>query len=65
MIRLVAALAVLFFATIGALWVLEIVQPATAQDLLVKGGAVLVILAAAGLALGALAPRNKPEEGQE
>jgi hypothetical protein len=65
MLRLVAALAVLFLATMGALWVLDIVSPTTAQDLMTQGGAVLVILAAAGAALSALAPSSKPEAWKE
>lgn len=53
-LKIIAALAVLVLATLAALLVLKVIDQAAFQDVAVKVGLLLLILAAATVAIGAL-----------
>lgn len=65
MIRLLAAIAVLYYAGVGVLWALDLLSQASAETLLFRGTAVLGILAVAGFALSAVVGSGKPVERYE
>lgn len=61
MFRMLAVLAVVFYALVAALWVVGFLPPEEVRPLLVKGSAVLGILAVAAAVIALIVRTRKSE----